>query len=315
MSAGVQSAISFKKESTWGTAVVPDKSIAVRPTGGIDIKEDIQMIPAIRGGLQKNYDAIKGKVGYEGAYTFDAFADYLGYFLLSAFGSDSVATPGGETIVYSHTFSEIAAKPSMTIEQAISEHVRRYAGAIVDQLKITSKTGEKLMVEAGFKAKTQATATAITPAFTIVPSFDHTQVIVKIGGSTIGEVESFELEYKNGISMVHALGNAEPSYAAIEGGSEVSGKMDLYLDSTTLTEMSNYVNKTTRSLELIATGSAIGNASNYVLDLLIPKAVYTAAESKITDNHNLLSISFNGYYDTATSKLISAVLTNLTSAY
>lgn len=65
MSAGVQSAISFKKESTWGTAVVPDKSIPVRPTGGIDIKQDIQMIPAIRGQLQKHYDAIKGQVGYE----------------------------------------------------------------------------------------------------------------------------------------------------------------------------------------------------------------------------------------------------------
>lgn len=171
------------------------------------------------------------------------------------------------------------------------------------------------MVEAGVKAKTQASATAISPAFTTVPSFDHTQVIVKIGGSTIGEVENFELEYKNGISMIHALGNAEPSYAAIEGGSEVSGKMDLYLDSTTLAELTNYINKTTRSLELIATGASIGSAANYVLDIVIPKAVYTAAESKITDNHNLLSISFNGMYDTSTSKLIGVTLTNLLAAY
>src|SRR5690242_20562040 len=147
MNAGIQSAISFKKESTWGTAVVPDKSIAVRPTGGIDIKEDIQMIPAIRGQLQKHYDAIKGKVSYDGSFTFDAFADYLGYFILSAFGTDTPATHSGESIVYDHVYTETAAKPSLTIEQAISEHVRRYAGAIVDQLKFTSKTGEKLMVE------------------------------------------------------------------------------------------------------------------------------------------------------------------------
>jgi hypothetical protein len=35
MSAGTLSQISFAKETTWGTAVTPDKSIAVRPTGGI----------------------------------------------------------------------------------------------------------------------------------------------------------------------------------------------------------------------------------------------------------------------------------------
>ena len=59
MSDGILSQISFKKESTWGTAVTPDKSIAVRPTGGIQPKESIQMQPAIKGQLQKFYDAIK----------------------------------------------------------------------------------------------------------------------------------------------------------------------------------------------------------------------------------------------------------------
>src|ERR671926_1601434 len=106
MSAGIKSVISFKKESTWGTAVVPDKSIAVRPSGGIVIKEDIQMIPAIKGQLQKYYEAIKGKVEYSGDFTFDAFADYVGYFLLSALGTDTPALHSGETIVYDHVFSE-----------------------------------------------------------------------------------------------------------------------------------------------------------------------------------------------------------------
>src|SRR5258706_14491122 len=117
MSAGIQSVISFKKESTWGTAVVPDKSIAVRPDGGIQINTDVQLIPAVKGLLAKNYNAIKGKVVYEGDYTFDAFADYIGHFFLSALGSDSAATHSGESIVFDHTFSEIATKPSYTIEQ------------------------------------------------------------------------------------------------------------------------------------------------------------------------------------------------------
>ncbi len=48
MSAGVLSQISFKKETTWGTAVVPDKSMAVRPTGGIAVKNNVQLLPARR---------------------------------------------------------------------------------------------------------------------------------------------------------------------------------------------------------------------------------------------------------------------------
>ena len=315
MSAGIQSAVSFAKESTWGTAVTPNKSITVRPTGGIDIKNNIQMVPGIRGSLQRYYDAFKGKVAYEGSYTFDAFADYVGYFLLSAMGTDTPTLHSGESTVYDHVFTETLPKPSLTVEESIAENVRRYAGTIASQLKFSVKSGERLQVEANVMAKSQTASSAITPTFTTVPAFDHTQTQIKIGGSSIGEVESFELTYKNGIDFINTLGSADPSYASVQGGSEVSGKLELYLDSTTITELTNYINKTTRSIELIATGSSIGTAANYVLDLLVPKAVYKTVDTKITDNHNLLSIEFDSYLDTATSKLIAITLTNLLSSY
>jgi len=311
MSAGILSQISFAKETTWGNAVTPNKSVAIRPTGGIQIKENINMIPAIKGQLQKNYDAIKGKVSYAGGLTMDAFADYVGYFILSALGTDTPATHSGETIVYDHVFTESNPKPSLTIEQAIAENTRRFAGVISSGFKITGKVGEMVEFLANVMAKTQATSTQVTGAFSTVPAFNHAQVQVKIGGSVIGEVEEFELEYKNGLDFIYALGNVEPAFASIAGGSELSGKIQLYLDSTTIAEMTNYINKTTRSLELIITGIAIGNAANYVLDITVPKAVYTAGETKITEAHNLLEIDFNGLYDTATSKLLGVTLTNL----
>jgi len=311
MSAGIQSQISFKKESTWGIAVTPDKSLAVRPTGGIAIKENIAMLPAIKGQLQKYYEGIKGKVAYEGDLTFDAFGDYLAYFFLSAMGTDTPATHAGETIVYDHVITETNPKPSFTIEQGIGENCRRYAGSIVHTLKITGKVGEPLEATASIMAKTQASATQISPAFTTVAPFNHTQLAVKLGGSTIGEVEDFEFTYKNGLEMVYALGNAEPSYASISGGSEVSGKVSLYLDSTSLTRFTNYLATTKEAIELIATGGAIGSAAFYVLDINVPKAIYTAGETKITDAHNLLVVEFNGVYDTSTSKLLGVTITNL----
>ncbi|HEX2910388.1 MAG TPA: phage tail tube protein [Chloroflexia bacterium] len=316
MSAGIQSLISIAKESNWGTPVTPSKSIPVRPTGGITIKNNIQMLPALKGGLQKYYDAIKGKVAYEGEYTFDAFADLVGYFLLSALGSDTPAAHGSESTVYDHVFSESATKTSLTIEQGQGENCRRYAGALVSGFKLSGKVGEMLEFTPSILAKTQASSTQISASFSNVPAFNHANLAVKIGGSTIGEVEKFELEYKNGLEMVYALGNNEPSYYSIQNGSEVTIKMDLYLDTTTLTRLTNYINKTTESIELIATGvDTIGNASHYVLDMLIPKAIYTAGETKITDSHNLLTIEANGIYDTATSKLLTPTLTNLVASY
>src|SRR5205814_1625669 len=131
---------------------------------------------------------------HEGDYSFDLFADYVGHFLLSAHGTDTPATHSGESIVYDHVYTDNATKPSYTIEQAISENVRRYAGAIVSGYKIEGKPGEMIMFTPTIMAKTQASASAITAAFTTVPAFNFAQAAVKIGGSTIGEVENIEIE-------------------------------------------------------------------------------------------------------------------------
>jgi hypothetical protein len=207
--------------------------------------------------------------------------------------------------------TENVTKPSLTIEQGQGENCRRYAGCIVSGFKITGKVGEMLEITPAIMGKTQATATQISGAFSTVPAFNHSQLSVKIGGSVLPEVESFEFNYKNGIAAVYALGSVEPSYMVVSGGSEVSFKIELFLDATSLTRLSNYIAKTNEALEIIATGVAIGTAANYALDITVPKAVYTAGETKVTDGHNLLTIEGNGIYDTSTSKLLGLTLTNL----
>jgi hypothetical protein len=316
MSAGVLNQLSFKKESTWGTAVVPDKSIPVKFSGGINTKNNIQLVSNMRAILAKNCCAVVGKRSHEGEITFDAFADYTGYFALGALGSVSSTVKGGETVVYNHTFSEAATKPSLTIEEMFGEDTRRYAGSLIEQLKISGKSGETVQIAATVKAKSQASATAITAAYTTVPAFTHSQIQVKIGGSAIAEVENFELTYKNGLEMVYALGSADPAYYSVTG-SEVSGKFDIYLDSTSAAQVTNYLNKTQQSVEIIATNpdTTIGTSSNYTLDILMPQTVLTVADRKLTANHNVLSVEFAGMYDTTTSKLMSVVLTNLLTNY
>src|SRR3970040_2466181 len=111
MGSPVLNQIAFKRESIWGTAVVPDKILPVRMEGGIVTDQDIQVLAALRNHLAKNYHAQEGNRVHEGDFTFDLFPDLVGYPLLMALGDVSSALAAGETIVYDHTFTESEAKP------------------------------------------------------------------------------------------------------------------------------------------------------------------------------------------------------------
>lgn len=314
MGAGVLNQISFKRETVWGTPVVPDKSIGVHFTGGIQTQQDIQLLSAVTARLPKNYESMVGNRVHEGDYEFDLFPDYVGYFILSAFGSVVSTVKAGETIVFEHTFSEAEAKPSLTIEQVVGENVRRYAGSIVQMIRFSGAAGAVNVGTASIKAKSQASAVKITPAYTIVRPYNFADTILKIGGSTLNQVENFEIEFTNNIEFLHTLNNNDPQFRFVKG-SEVKGKIEMFLDTTTLAEYNNYLNKTTREIILEMTGDAIGVGSNNKLIITIPRAVFTTAETPISEDFNLLTIEFEGLYDTVTTKLIELKLTNLLANY
>lgn len=311
MSAGQLNQISFKKESTWGTAVVPDKSIPAHFTGGIQTDNDTQFVNAARAVLPKNLDAFVGKRVHEGDYEMDLFGDYPAYFLLGALGAVSSALKGGESVVYNHTITEQEAKPSFTIEQVVGENVRRFAGSLVTGFKLSCKTGETAVLNASIKAKSQASATKITPAYTTVRAFNWADTVLKIGGVTLTEVSNFELEYSNNLEVLHSLNSSnDPQFNYVKG-SEVKGKIECYLDATALAELNDYLSKTSNSLDIVCTGDAIGTSSNTGLSINVPKIIYTSAVTELAEDYNLLKIEFEGVYDTSTSKLISLVATNL----
>jgi hypothetical protein len=310
MSNGILSAISFKKETTWGTAVVPDKSISVHPTGGLSTKNDQKEISNVKAMLSKVQDTFIGARTHGGEFEMNLFADYPAYFFVSAMGGVASALASGESAVYEHTITESATKTSLTIEQAIGEVVRRYAGAQATGFKLSVKTGEAAVVSFPIIAKSQATATAITPAFTNTRPFNFADIQVKIGGTSIGEVTEVEVEYKSGLTHLHTIaGTNDPGYQFLKP-SEISGKISLYLDSTSVTRYTNYLSKTSESLEIIATGDAVGVAEFLGFDMTIPRCDYKTAVVPLSAEDNKLDIEFTGVYDTATNKLVSIVITN-----
>lgn len=314
MSNQISNAISFKREVSWGTAVTPDKSMPVNFTGGIQTSQDIQFVEGVKARLAKNHNQFVGNRTHEGDYEFALNPDHSGFFLLSSMGAVISALKGGETIVYEHDFSENAVKPSMTIEQAIGDNVRRYAGSICHTFNISGSPGEVINATASMMAKVSASATAITPVYTDTPEFNFLNAVIKIDGTPITEMQNFEFEYKNNLGFKYVLNSNDPQFTYLNG-SEATGSFEMYLDSTTLAEMTKYLADTESALDLELTGQAIGVGSNYTFNLTLPRVIYTTAETPLGNDYNLLTVEFEGLYDPITSSLISAHLENLSANY
>ena len=314
MSAGVLNQVSFKRETVWGTPVVPDKSIPVRFTGGIQTQQDIQLLSSVTARIPKNYEAMVGNRTHEGNYEFDHFVDHIGFFLLSAMGNVASLVAGGETIVFNHTFSEVETKPSLTIEQVVGENIRRFAGSIVTVITFSGEAGAVSSVAASIKSKSQASAVAITPVYTAIRPFNFADAKIKIGGITLTEVQNYQIEFNNNVELLHTLNSNDPQFRFIKG-SEVSGTIEMFLDTATLVELNNYLTKNEREIILELTGGSIGVASFNKMVLTIPRAVLTTADTEISEDHNMLTIEFQGLFDTVSSKMISVVLTNLLANY
>ena len=312
MSNQVKNHIVIGKETTWGTPVTPDKTLPVNFTGGLQTVNDIQLITALKSELAMNYDAFIGNRAHEGSYEMAFYPDWIGYLLLSALGFDTVTEPE-VGVVYDHRFTEVEVKPSLTVEQKIGENIRRYAGAIVQQIGISLTPAEVVTLTATIMAKSQAVeGSPVTPAPTTIPPFNFAQAELFIDGNPITEIQNLELTYNNNLGLKHTLGSNDPTHQYL-GASQVTGSGEMYLDTATLALYNNYLDKDFVQVELVITGEAIGASSNYEVIFEIPKAVFTTAETPLADNYNLLTVEFEGVFDG--SELLSITVVNLTPTY
>jgi len=318
MSSGIQDQISFIPEVAWGTPGVPSKSIGVHAGDGIQTDMDIRFTTAFNTTLAKNQGSFKGLAKHTGSYSMDFAPGYATYLLKGALGACASALHSGETLVSDHTMIEGTTKTPFTIEQYIDQICRRYSGAICTGFKFSQKMGEALQAEFGFIAKTQATATKITGAYDTVKVLDSNELGatgVKIGNTSFTEIQSLELEYKNGAFVDHSVSGNDPVTWGIKP-SEVTFKLEAYMDTAFAVKYNtDYLTALEQALELIWTGAAtIGTAAHYILDILVPKMVFTAGKYPITESHNLITLDGAASYNIATTKLIQVIVTNLIAA-
>lgn len=314
MENGISNQISLGKESTYGTPVVPSLSLPVGASDGIQVKQEVIGIESIKGTSPKNKGMFLGKQSFEGAYDMGAYPQSFGFLLLSALGGLSTSTIEAGT-VYKHTFTESPTKPGLTIEQVIGQISKRYAGFVVNKIKISAKVGDLVMVNISGFAKSQADATAITKTYETVRPFNWADVAsLSVGSTDISDkVESFEIEYDNGVEMFYSLGAITPA-DRFPKQSTVKGKIECYVDDTTSAYLADMIAGTQKALVLTLTGDAIGSVSHNGLVITLSKCSFTKFETKLSFGYNALSLEFDTSED-STNGLIKIELTNGTASY
>ena len=308
--------ISVGIESEFGTAVVPAFSVPVMPGDGIQTEQNIIPDESIDTLPGKNRNFALGVKDYSGGYEMNAYPVALGYLFLSALGAVSSDTVYGETEAYEHVFTEDADKPSLTVEQKLAD-VSRYAGYILDGLTLTGKVDDYLKIAFTGMAKTVADASAITAAYETAKPFSWRHIAALSFNSVdlLEYAEEISLEYKNGLGMFHGFNTTGEPTKSYVGRSEVTGSITAYIEAAVLANLKgDFEDGTEGELLLTITGDAIGIASNYSLQISIPRVILSKLTTPLSDDYYQLTLDLEGAKNTS-GTLITVTLVNTKSGY
>lgn len=310
MSNQLQNHVGIGKESSYGTAVAPTVFFIPQEVKGMNIDMDRQYNEGVKGTAPKNKNAFSGIAKLEGGYEMDLYPLASTYVLHSALGGVNSALESGETEVYKHTFTESFTKPSYTVEEKFGEVIKRYAGYVAQKFTVEVKKGETAKISFAGMAKSQNSETPATASYETTRPFNFADVsTLTIGGvSVLTHAQEVSFEYDNGLVGRPSLGDNYIK-GVVAGKSEMKGKILMYLDSTTKDFIEDHITNTQRAIDFILTGDAIGEESNNSYRIYIAKADIQSYSEEITDNYNMLELSFEAVED-ATDGIVRVEVIN-----
>jgi len=317
--------LGVREESAYGTPLTVDKYIDIISEGVVGA-HDVSFRKTVRG--RPNYKHSAGL--WSEAGPFDMFIEpenHFGWLLKWALGDVASGQQGGTT-AWLHTFKGADTIDSFTAGicwDALNE--RQIAGAIVDTLSIEAVKGQPLTATVGILGKTEELISTATPSFSALDAFEAYQADPQIAAVSKTYVEAFRVNIANNVYPVGDVGILGNRFMPrIELRERVvSGSMDLaftvadeykrFLGSATATEPT--VPLGTLQLEVeFDTAIVIEGAYNYLLDIDLPKCVYTAGDVHIIERERkLLRIDFTAEYDATDESEIVVKLQNTKTTY
>lgn len=153
MSSTAQGYLSFGREATPGTAVIPSKTIPFQE-GDFMRKQEVIINSPIKGNRWKALNALPGKIACEGSHSFIFDPNFSVWLFSLAMGYHTTTTVSSDTTAYKHTLRMATCEiPSFTAEQMKGGvcsgdtykqgyQVDRAFGAFIDSLELSSSEGE-----------------------------------------------------------------------------------------------------------------------------------------------------------------------------
>lgn len=323
MQIGRKIEVGIAKETTRGTAAVPSFWIFKTDASVID-KPVYANDETSAGNISDSLGARKTAERAEGDISGKVTDQSAGLFLLAAIGQVSSALKGGETVVYTHSFSLLNtnAHPTLTIELKDANEQKAYANASLESLKLSAEVEKYVTFAASFKAKAGATSTSTPSYLSTENDFIATEVSLKLATDLAGldaasaiSISSLELSIDKKSEYIQKLGQLAPAdivNQSLSIGGNIEAPYDDIATFKTLFTAGTY--KAMRLTILSSTGIGVSSFPTITIDLA--KCSFQDW-SRPSDNDKLVnqSIKFKAHLSLADSAIISATLVNKVATY
>jgi hypothetical protein len=275
----VRSYLGIAKEVTKGTAVAPTDFIPVmkdslKPADIIDPLYDT----GLRGSNVVNYNYIPGRTRSTLDFSSAVFADTVGYALTGLLGS--VATTGASA-PYTHTISlknsAVAAADDQPISYTLTDFyaaaVRAYPGCQFSDFSLKFNADGMLEYDAKTTGWLSSSASTPTPSFSTVLPTPVWQGTVSIGGSTVSNSMTGNIDMKRNVTPVYGISQTQNPFNVFLGPLETTGKITFIMEDNT--ELTRYLTNTQPAIVLNWAYGA--GAAAVQIQATLTKGAYTAA--------------------------------------
>jgi hypothetical protein len=220
--ASPQKVVLIGKETTWGTAVTPDKDVGIVTDIDDSLNREISEVLGL--GSIETQQVNTGNVDVSGSFTFKfQHGRILEYVLGSVTHTETTGDP-------KHTFSITDEPPSFTLESSedgTTDTARTYSGCLVENCEVSiSNTGE-LTIKVDWKGKSvTSSATSTGATISSLITFPKSLVDVKLNGSSASEVQEASITITKKVERSWGVGSNLPQQGkATEMRFEFSAKL------------------------------------------------------------------------------------------
>jgi hypothetical protein len=319
---GRTGAVGIGIESTQGTAVAATYWIPVQ-SYSYDDKVEVIKNDSAMGRIEEYNAADIVKLWGEGDYEGKIFLNSVGAELVALFGASPVSAERGTSDVYDHTYNVANTNDHKSLTIAYEDDIQEvsFPFAMLDSWSLEVAVDDYVKRSISLTGKKSQSATH-TPAFTNEVEFIPSQVSFKmadtqsgLGAASAINVTSFSMEVAKNAEPLFVLGSDEP-HDIINKQFNVTGSVELYFENETYRD---YVFANTHKairIDMTDTTTNLGSGHNPQLYFDLHEVVFEEFERGWDANDPLTqTLNFEGLFNLADSKMLSARLTNLVASY